>query len=62
MYLIDLECIPIAEAYDLIMNFEEQQNEDIKILCCLDCQKNMFQDLAEYFQKYVISLLNNNKN
>lgn len=42
--------ISLIEAYDLIINVEEQQNEDIKILCCLDCKKNMFQDLAFIFK------------
>ena len=42
--------ISLVEAYDLIMNFEEQQNEDIKILCCLDCKKNIFQDLSSIFK------------
>ena len=39
--------ISLVEAYDLIMNVEEQQNEEIKKICCLDCKKNMFQDLVD---------------
>lgn len=42
--------ISLVEAYDLIMNVEEQQNGDIKIMCCLNCKTNMFQDLVFIFK------------
>lgn len=42
--------ISLVEAYDLIMNVEEQQNGDIKIMSYLNCKTNMFQDLAFIFK------------
>lgn len=42
--------ISLIEAYNLIMNVEEQQNEEIKKICCLNCKKNIFKDLVDIFK------------